>query len=86
MDALHDFLMGLNIALQPTNFLYCFVGVFVGTLIGVLPGIGPLATIALLLPLTYGLNATTAMILLAFCAEATTFVILSQNVWKTAIA
>lgn len=65
MDALNSLLSGFNIALQPTNFLYCFVGVFLGTLIGVLPGIGPLGGIALLLPLSYGLSGTTAMILLA---------------------
>ncbi len=57
--------MGLNIALQPNNLLYCFVGVFFGTVIGVLPGIGPLGAIALLLPLTYGLDPTAAIILLA---------------------
>jgi len=65
MDTLSQLVVGLQIALQPMNFFYCFIGVFLGTLIGVLPGIGPLGGIALLLPLTYGLNTTTAIILLA---------------------
>ena len=65
MDTVNSLLMGVNITLQPTNFFYCFVGVFLGTLIGVLPGIGPLGGIALLLPLTYGIDTTAAIILLA---------------------
>ena len=65
MEAVSNLLMGLQIALQPANFSYCFIGVFIGTLIGVLPGVGPLAGISLLLPLTYGMNATSAIILLA---------------------
>jgi putative tricarboxylic transport membrane protein len=65
MGALGNLLMGIQIALQPANFSYCFIGVFIGTLIGVLPGVGPLAGISLLLPLTYGMNATSAIILLA---------------------
>ena len=47
------------------NLLYCFIGVFLGTLIGVLPGIGPVATVAMLLPLTFNLDPATAMIMLA---------------------
>lgn len=65
MDSIHNLLMGLSIALQPANLLYCFLGVFLGTLIGVLPGIGPLAGISLLLPLTYGISGTASIILLA---------------------
>src|SRR5439155_687887 len=52
-------------ALTPANLFYCFVGSLVGTAIGVLPGLGPPATIALLLPVTYGIPATSAVILLA---------------------
>jgi len=52
-------------AFTPTMLLYCFLGVFLGTFIGVLPGIGPLATISMLLPLTYHLDPTTAIIMLA---------------------
>jgi TctA family transporter len=57
--------MGFGIAFSPINVLYAFVGSLVGTLIGVLPGIGPVATIAMLLPLTYGLPTVTALIMLA---------------------
>jgi len=56
---------GFAIALTPTNLAYGFVGALVGTAIGVLPGLGPPATIALLLPITYGMAPTSAVILLA---------------------
>jgi len=56
---------GFAVALTPTNLMYCFIGSFIGTAIGVLPGLGPPATIALLLPVTYGIPATSAVILLA---------------------
>jgi len=65
LDAFTNLMAGLEAALQPINFFYCFIGTLLGTLLGVLPGIGPLAGIALLLPLTYGLTPTAAMILLA---------------------
>ncbi|WP_245644597.1 tripartite tricarboxylate transporter permease [Nocardioides jensenii] len=58
-------MQGLEVALQPTNVLYVFIGVLIGTVIGVLPGLGPTATIALLLPLTYDLEPATAVIMLA---------------------
>src|SRR3954467_3746073 len=56
---------GFGIVLQPTNLLYCLVGVVIGMLIGVLPGLGPAATIAILLPLTYGIEPVSAIIMLA---------------------
>ncbi len=56
---------GFSVALDPTNLLYVFIGVLIGTVIGVLPGLGPTATIALLLPLTYELEPVTSVILLA---------------------
>jgi putative tricarboxylic transport membrane protein len=65
MDILGHLALGLSVALTPINLLYAFVGVLVGTLIGVLPGIGPVATIAMLLPTTYGLPPVTALIMLA---------------------
>ena len=65
MESIGNLLTGLSIAIQPSNLLYCFLGVFLGTFIGVLPGIGPLAGIALLLPITYGIDTTAAIILLA---------------------
>jgi putative tricarboxylic transport membrane protein len=56
---------GFAVALDPVNILYVFLGVLIGTVIGVLPGLGPTATIALLLPLTYEIEPQTAVILLA---------------------
>ena len=56
---------GFAIAFQPDNLWYAFIGCLVGTLVGVLPGIGPLAGISILLPVTFGLNATQAVIMLA---------------------
>jgi putative tricarboxylic transport membrane protein len=65
MDALSSIVLGLQVALQPTNLFFCFVGVFVGTLIGVLPGIGPVGTMSLLLPATFHLSPVGAIIMLA---------------------
>lgn len=65
MDLLANLALGFGVAATPINLLYAFVGCVVGTLIGVLPGIGPVATIAMLLPITYGLEPVTALILLA---------------------
>jgi len=52
MDFWANFIAGFSLALQPLNLMFCFLGVFVGTLIGVLPGIGPVGTMAILLPVT----------------------------------
>ena len=57
--------LGFDVALSLKNLMYCFIGVFAGTMIGVLPGIGPLATIAMLLPITFNLEPTSALIMLA---------------------
>lgn len=57
--------LGCSIAFNVNNLIYCFVGVFTGTLIGVLPGIGPPGAIALLLPLSFGINPVSAIIMLA---------------------
>ena len=65
MDILGGLWFGLGVALEPTNIGFCFIGALLGTLIGVLPGVGPVATIALLLPITFGLPATSAIIMLA---------------------
>jgi len=62
---LHSLYLGFSVALQPANAWYAFLGCLVGTLVGVLPGIGPLAGISILLPVTFGLNATQAIIMLA---------------------
>src|SRR5512143_2590255 len=65
MDLFHNLIFGFGVAFSAQNLLYCFIGVMVGTLIGVLPGIGPMATIAMLLPLTYNIPPVAAMIMLA---------------------
>jgi putative tricarboxylic transport membrane protein len=56
---------GFGVVLEPTNLLYCLIGVVIGMLIGVLPGLGPAATIAILLPVTFGIEPVTAIIMLA---------------------
>ncbi len=65
MEIFHNLIFGFGVALSMQNLIYCFIGVLVGTLIGVLPGIGPLATIAMLLPLTYNVPPVAALIMLA---------------------
>ena len=65
MDTLTHIVNGFAVCLQPVNLWYTFVGVFLGTIIGVLPGIGPSATIALLIPVTFGMNPTSALIMMA---------------------
>jgi putative tricarboxylic transport membrane protein len=65
MELLHNLELGFGIALTLQNLLYCLLGVTLGTLVGVLPGIGPVATIAMLLPATYALPPVSALILLA---------------------
>lgn len=65
MDLLSNLMTGFGTSMQPANLLYCFVGVLLGTAIGVLPGLGPLATISMLLPLTYALDPISALIMLA---------------------
>ncbi|GAB4081104.1 tripartite tricarboxylate transporter permease [Modestobacter muralis] len=65
MDSFSSLIDGFGTALTPTNLLFAFLGVLLGTAIGVLPGIGPAMTLALLLPLTRGLDVTTALIMFA---------------------
>jgi len=65
MDLINNLSLGFGVAFTLQNLLYAFVGCLLGTLIGVLPGIGPLATIAMLLPVTYGLEPVSALIMLA---------------------
>ncbi|AXV17891.1 hypothetical protein CYG48_19060 (plasmid) [Neorhizobium sp. SOG26] len=65
MDLLTNLALGFGVAFHPMNLVYCFVGVLLGTVVGVLPGLGPLATIAMLLPLTFGLEPTESLIMLA---------------------
>ena len=65
MELLNNLGIGFAVALTLQNLLYCFFGVLLGTLIGVLPGIGPVPTIAMLLPITYALPPVSALIMLA---------------------
>jgi putative tricarboxylic transport membrane protein len=65
MDLVQNLWFGFSVAVTPTNLGLCLIGALVGTLIGVLPGIGPLATIAMLLPITFGLPPVGALIMLA---------------------
>lgn len=65
MDLFSNLLLGFSVVLTVQNLLFCFVGCFLGTAIGVLPGVGPMATIAMLIPLTYTMAPETALIMLA---------------------
>ena len=65
MDLFSNLALGFDTAFTLQNLLYCFIGCILGTLIGVLPGLGPIATIAMLLPATYALPPTAALIMLA---------------------
>jgi putative tricarboxylic transport membrane protein len=65
MDLISNLSLGFGVAFTPINLLYAFIGCLLGTLIGVLPGIGPVATIAMLLPATYALPPVSALIMLA---------------------
>jgi TctA family transporter len=63
--ALTDLWYGFGVALEPHNIMWCFLGVLVGNMVGVLPGMGPLATISILLPLTFGIKPVGAILMLA---------------------
>ena len=65
MELFDNLALGLSVAVSLQNLLYCFIGVLLGTLIGVLPGVGPVPTIAMLLPITYSLPPVAALIMLA---------------------
>src|SRR3954447_21331246 len=62
---LHNLVIGFGVAVTPIHLLYALIGCLLGTLIGVLPGIGPVATIAMLLPVTFNLSPIAALIMLA---------------------
>src|SRR5690606_40261045 len=63
MDLLASLALGLQVAVTPVNLLYCLLGVTLGTAIVVLPGVGPIITISLLLPLTFGLTPEASIIM-----------------------
>jgi putative tricarboxylic transport membrane protein len=63
--ALTDLWSGFGVALEPHNLMWCFIGVLIGNAVGALPGMGPLATISILLPLTFGIKPVGAILMLA---------------------
>jgi putative tricarboxylic transport membrane protein len=65
MDILANVMLGFQVALQPANLFFCFMGVLIGTLVGVLPGLGPVAAMSLLLPTTFHLSPVSAVIMLS---------------------
>src|SRR5438876_7519880 len=65
MEIFNNLVMGFGVAITPIHLLYALIGCLLGTLIGVLPGIGPVATIAMLLPITFSLPPVAALIMLA---------------------
>ncbi len=65
MDILHNLIFGFSVALSAENLMYCLIGVTIATLVGVLPGLGPVATVSILLPLTFNLTPIAALIMLA---------------------
>ena len=65
MELLDNLRLGFETALSLENLLFCFIGVVLGTAVGVLPGIGPTATIAMLLPITFNFEPVSALIMLA---------------------
>ena len=65
MEMLESLGHGFAVAFQPMNLFWCFAGVFLGTVVGIMPGLGPAATIAMLLPLTFNMPPTSAVIMLA---------------------
>jgi putative tricarboxylic transport membrane protein len=65
LDTFSNLTLGFSVALEPANLAFCFAGALIGTFIGVLPGLGPIAAIALLLPLTFKMAPAAAIIMLA---------------------
>lgn len=65
IESLHHLFAGFDIATSAGNLFYCLIGAIIGTLVGILPGLGPIAGIALLVPATFGLNPTSALIMLS---------------------
>jgi len=65
VDLFHNLILGFSISFTPQNLLYCFLGTLIGTAVGVLPGLGPVASIALLLPVTFKMDMASAIIMLS---------------------
>lgn len=62
---LDSILYGFQVALTPQNIMFAFIGVLIGTIIGMLPGLGPITAIAIMIPLSYGMDPASALILMA---------------------
>ncbi len=65
MEVIDSILFGFGVALQPGNLFYVFIGVFAGTIIGMVPGLGPISALALMIPITFSMNPTSALILMS---------------------
>src|SRR5688500_15254658 len=65
MEIFANLLLGLSVAVTPANLAYLLIGVMVGMVVGIIPGFGPAAALAILLPITFGMNPTGAVIMLA---------------------
>jgi putative tricarboxylic transport membrane protein len=65
MDVLDSILFGFGVALQPGNLMFVFIGVFAGTIIGMIPGLGPISALALMIPITFSMDPTSALILMS---------------------
>ena len=64
METIQNLLYGFSVCLQPVNLLHCLIGVVLGTVVGVLPGLGPVASISLLLPVTFKVSSPTSAIIM----------------------
>src|SRR5215472_15849603 len=64
-DFIANLSMGFGVALTPLNFVFCLLGALIGTLVGVLPGLGPVTTIAMLLPITFKISPVASLIMLS---------------------
>lgn len=73
MEFIQNIALGFSVALGLTNLFYCFLGVLIGTIVGVIPGLGVLAAISMLFPMTFGLEPTTALIMLSGIWYGTTY-------------
>ena len=82
MELISNLALGFGVAFTPINLLYALIGCILGTLIGVLPGIGPVATIAMLLPATYALPPVSALIMLAGIITVPSTVVPPQPSWS----
>ncbi len=65
MELVDNLLLGFSVAFSPANLFFCLIGALIGTAVGVLPGIGPVATLAMLLPMTFSLSPVASLIMLA---------------------